>query len=71
MKVGDNEARRGGSAKNLRSKGLRTGTAIRAVAMSLAALSLSWGLTVNAGLIAASFFSLYPRQVVERVRGPN
>lgn len=34
-------------------------------------MSLKYRLLLIAGLIAASFIALYPRQVVERVRGPN
>ena len=34
-------------------------------------MNLKYRLLVIAGLIVASFIALYPRQVVERVRGPN
>ncbi|MDP9178370.1 MAG: protein translocase subunit SecD [Gemmatimonadota bacterium] len=34
-------------------------------------MNLRYRLLLVAGLIAASLFALYPRQVVERVRGPN
>ncbi|MEP6904827.1 MAG: protein translocase subunit SecD [Gemmatimonadales bacterium] len=34
-------------------------------------MSLKYRLLIIAGLILASFAALYPRQVVERVRGPN
>lgn len=34
-------------------------------------MNLRYRLLLVAGLIAASFFALYPREVVERVRGPN
>lgn len=34
-------------------------------------MNLRYRFLLIAGLIAASFFALYPRQVVERVRGPN
>jgi preprotein translocase subunit SecD len=34
-------------------------------------MTLKYRLLIIAGLIVASFIALYPRQVVERVRGPN
>jgi preprotein translocase subunit SecD len=34
-------------------------------------MNLKYRLLIIAGLIVASFIALYPRQVVERVRGPN
>jgi preprotein translocase subunit SecD len=34
-------------------------------------MNLKYRLLIVVGLIAASFFALFPRQVVERVRGPN
>src|SRR5687768_3386316 len=34
-------------------------------------MNLRYRVLLVAGLIAASLFALYPRQVVERVRGPN
>jgi len=34
-------------------------------------MSLKYRLLIIAGLILASFVALYPRQVVERIRGPN